>query len=138
MIAVTAAIIINDEGKVLVCRRPENPGKLYGGLWEFPGGKIERGETPRECLERELYEELGVKAEVGKVYDVVCDWGEKEILLIFMLVRIVSGEITPAEHSEVRFAAPSELNGLGFCPSDTFIASKLAKEDFGRLYKWNS
>lgn len=137
MIAVTAAIIINEDG-ILICRRPERPGKLYGGLWEFPGGKIERGETPKECLERELFEELGVRAEAGKVYDAVCDWGEKDILIIFMLVRIVSGEITPAEHSEVRSVEPSELSGYQFCPSDTFIASKLAKEDIGRLKIWNS
>ncbi|EAX47152.1 NUDIX hydrolase [Thermosinus carboxydivorans Nor1] len=66
---VTAAIIIND-GKVLIAQRAEN--QKLAGKWEFPGGKIESGETPEECLIREINEELGINIEVndffGKVY----------------------------------------------------------------------
>lgn len=127
MIAVTAAIIEQD-GRILICRRPIKEGKLYGGLWEFPGGKIERGESPKECLERELREELNINTEAGEVFDVRCDWGEKDILLIFMRVKIVSGTLSPNEHSEVRFVRPDELPEYEFCPSDTRVADKLARE----------
>ena len=123
MTAVTAAIIIKDE-KILICRRPEN--KSLGGKWEFPGGKIERGETPRECLRRELKEELSIDAEIGDCFDVLTFYGDRDIILSFFYVNIVSGEITPTEHSDVRFVDRKELLSFDLCPSDTEIARRLA------------
>ena len=63
MIKVTAAIIV-DSGKVFIAKR-KPPGRMPG-MWEFPGGKIEEGETPEQCLKRELHEELGIDAAIGR------------------------------------------------------------------------
>ena len=57
-VLVAAAALIDADGRVLICQRPQ--GKQLAGLWEFPGGKVELGETPEECLIRELQEELGI------------------------------------------------------------------------------
>ena len=59
LLLVAAAALIDADGRVLICQRPE--GKSLAGLWEFPGGKVETGETPEECLIRELDEELSIK-----------------------------------------------------------------------------
>src|SRR5262244_3201578 len=59
MLLVAAAALVDADGRVLICQRPE--GKQLAGLWEFPGGKVEPGETPEDCLIRELEEELGIK-----------------------------------------------------------------------------
>jgi len=68
MIRVVAAIIEQD-GRVLICQR--NAGKPFGGKWEFPGGKMRPSETPRQALERELYEELGAAAKIGNLLQVM-------------------------------------------------------------------
>ncbi len=65
---VTAAIL-RDAGKVLITRRPE--GRPYAGMWEFPGGKMDGGETPQDCLRREIVEELDLRIEVGSIFEAV-------------------------------------------------------------------
>lgn len=69
-ITVVAAVIRNARGQVLIARRPDTH-KVAGGLWEFPGGKVEAGESPKEALKREIREELGVDIKVGELIDVV-------------------------------------------------------------------
>ena len=66
MTRVVMGLLFNDSGRILIARR--NPSKRYGGLWEFPGGKIEAGETIEEALEREIMEELDAPIMVGRVY----------------------------------------------------------------------
>ncbi|MCB0378225.1 MAG: 8-oxo-dGTP diphosphatase MutT [Bdellovibrionales bacterium] len=103
---VTAMIRKGDH--VLVGKRPE--GHTLAGQWEFPGGKIEIGESPEEALARELQEELGIEAEVGEI-QLACthSYPEVGILLVFFEVRFWKGEPKPVHHTELKWILPEEL-----------------------------
>lgn len=93
---------------ILVGRRPE--GHSLGGLWEFPGGKIERGESPEKALIRELNEELGIEAEVGQLkLSHTHSYGDVNILILFFEVRFWKGEVQPKHHVELAWIKPKEL-----------------------------
>ena len=121
MLAVVAGVI-RRAGRYLVYRRPE--GKLLAGKWEFPGGKLEQGESPEAALERELMEELGVRVRVGRVLDAIrrTDQG-KDVLLLFYECE-TDDEPEALEHGLVRFAAPEELAALDFSPRDHAFLSR--------------
>src|SRR5512135_13956 len=105
---VTAAVIERD-GRVLVARR--GPGQRFAGLWEFPGGKLEDGETPRSGLERELGEELGIRVRAGRFLCAVPYQGPALSLelLVFRAV-LISGELRPVDHDQVRWLRPAEMD----------------------------
>ncbi len=116
MIAVVAAVV-RREGRVMICqRRPE----VHNGLkWEFPGGKIEPGESPEDALERELYEELALRAEVGRVIDAVhYRYPEREVLVLFYDCRIAAGEPEAVDCNAVVWARPEALSGYDFAGAD--------------------
>lgn len=116
-IDVVAGLITDDDGRLLACRRP--PHKHLGGLWEFPGGKVEPGETHAAALVRELQEELGVTVETGAVLaPVIHDYGRGPIRLIPLLCRIVQGKPHPHEHSELRWCSAGELRTLDLAAAD--------------------
>ena len=122
-ITVTAGIMERD-GKILVAQR--RPGKHMGGKWEFPGGKVEPGETPRETLARELEEELAVRAEVGGF---LCStaWDGDGLSLELLVYRVLSleGEPVLREHQEIRWVAPSALAALDLADSDRKVVETL-------------
>lgn len=103
--------ILRKGSLVLVGQRPE--GHTLAGQWEFPGGKIELGEQPKEALQRELFEELGIKAEIG---DLRMTWThsypEVGILLLFFEVQFWKGEPKPVHHTELRWVTFEELEKL--------------------------
>ncbi len=108
---VTAAVIRRD-GKVLLAQRPQNG--LLGGLWEFPGGKQEPGESLPDCLAREIREELGAEIEVGKaVGEFRHAYTHFRITLHAFECRLIEGEPRPVEAQDVRWV---ELSGLGDFP----------------------
>lgn len=120
---VTAAILIRD-GNVLIAKR--KPGKRLASFWEFPGGKIEEGETPEECLKREMKEELGIDINVGQYF------GENVYHYEFGTVRLMGfwasmkgGVITPRVHDEVRWVTPDNLDQFIFTPADLPFVKKL-------------
>ena len=116
MIDVTAAIIVQS-GKVLAARR--KPGKHLSGYWEFPGGKIEKGESPEECLVRELSEELGIEVRVNAfIGESKFDYGNKYIRLLAYKVEHVSGDFKLLDHDEIRWLAMCELDDLEWAPAD--------------------
>lgn len=116
MIEVTAAVIA-DKDRFLICRRPME--KSQGGLWEFPGGKIEPGETAEECIIRECREELGVEIMVtGKLADVIYEYPDKTVHLQFFKANIEAGELTLIEHMEFAMITPEETGKYTFCPAD--------------------
>ena len=122
---VTAAVIEKD-GKILIAQRRK--GSTLGGKWEFPGGKVEPGETAEACLKRELKEEFDVESEVGKFiiasrfrYCLV------PIELLAYRVKHLSGEFKVNEHEEIRWVDPTELGSYDFMPADKPIVKLLAK-----------
>jgi 8-oxo-dGTP diphosphatase len=124
MIAVTAGILRRD-GRILICRRPE--GKRLAGVWEFPGGKMEPGETPEECLRRELREELGFDARIGTIFDARIEREFREFIILYYDVEIASGEPRALEHAEARYVTAEELCLYRFASSDAGVAEKLAR-----------
>lgn len=123
MIRVVAGLIEDDQGRLLACRRPE--GKHLAGKWEFPGGKIEAGESPARALVRELQEELAVTVDVGKALTpVVHDYGRGPIELIPLRCRIASGCLHAREHSELRWCTAEELTRLDLAAADLPILAE--------------
>jgi A/G-specific adenine glycosylase len=123
---VTAAVLRRD-GAVLIARRPESG--LLGGLWEFPGGKVEPGEELPACLQREIREELGMEIAVGALIGVFRHaYTHFRITLHAFECRIVSGSPQPLEASELRWALPADLHQFPMGKIDRQIAKKLAGE----------
>lgn len=116
MIDVTAAIIIKN-GCVFAARK--KPGLHLAGCWEFPGGKVEQGESPEECLARELFEEFGVRCRVGAFLgDSTYDYGDKVIRLLGFRVIHQSGTFVPRDHDQVAWFSPNRLSELRWAPAD--------------------
>jgi 8-oxo-dGTP pyrophosphatase MutT (NUDIX family) len=114
VIRVIAAVISRGD-ELLVCQRPLD--KRHGGLWEFPGGKCEPGESDADAARRELHEELGVDViDVGEGEFAVADAGSP-FLIVFAPVRI-KGEPTCHEHIGLTWGKPSDLLRLPLAPSD--------------------
>jgi 8-oxo-dGTP diphosphatase len=121
MIEVTAAVIIRN-GEFLICQRPK--GKSCELLWEFPGGKIEPGETGEQCIIRECQEELGVTLNVlKKLTDVTYDYPDRTVHLHFYITEIIAGELTRKEHNAFAWVTPDEINKYQFCPADAKMLS---------------
>jgi 8-oxo-dGTP diphosphatase len=123
---VTAAIM-EENGRVFIARR--RGGKHLAGKWEFPGGKIELGETPEQCLERELIEELNVRVSVGELLCSVRFQSEPvELELMAFRVTRLSGEPMLREHDDARWVKPSELLSYDLAGSDRKVVVKLFGE----------
>ncbi|HSN56796.1 MAG TPA: (deoxy)nucleoside triphosphate pyrophosphohydrolase [Candidatus Sulfomarinibacteraceae bacterium] len=125
-VVVVAAVVRGADGRVLLTRRPE--GSHMGGLWEFPGGKVEHGESPAAALERELAEELGVRARVGRPFTfAVHDEPGLRILLLFYETVLVDGTPRPLEGQELAWVAPHELVEYPMPPADDGLVELLAR-----------
>ena len=130
MIHVVAAVMVKG-GAVLVAQRAA--GGRQGGLWEFPGGKVEAGEAPEAALQRELHEELGVDVVVGdclgrEVHE--DDRGRFEIA--FYRVGEWRGEPVPHEHDAIAWVAQEGLSDYAFAPADRgFVDGLAATPDWG-------
>lgn len=130
---VTAAIIEHD-ARVLVTKRPATGRQ--GGMWEFPGGKLEPGESPAQALERELLEELDLPVTVGTIFDVVYhryDWGP--ILLLAYRCHPAHLHIHNLQVAEHRWLEPRKLEDLPFLPADGPLVARLVAEASGSLPK---
>lgn len=122
---VTAAVIFQD-GKVLVARRA--PGFRHAGVWEFPGGKIEPGESPESCLARELAEEFGIATRVGGLVirsDYAYDFATVRIHAY--RVEWLSGEMTPRDHDAIEWVCPEALLTMDLLPADIPIARRITE-----------
>lgn len=109
--------IIEHEDRVLACLRP--PEKHLGGLWEFPGGKVEPDESRETALVRELVEELHIHVRITQALTPV-EWADRHVRIRLhpFLCQLVSGTPHPAEHSEIRWCNPSELPHLPWAEAD--------------------
>jgi 8-oxo-dGTP diphosphatase len=122
-IDVSAALVFR-EGKLLITLRCAEAH--LGGLWEFPGGKREPGETFEACLARELREELGVEVEVGRLFEAVTHaYPEKTVHLKFFLCRLSAGVPQPLGCAALRWVAARELKDFAFPAADAVLLEKL-------------
>jgi mutator protein MutT len=123
---VTAAVIEDGE-RILIAKRPAQGA--FPSLWEFPGGKIEAGESPEEALARELREELRIEVRVGKIYDVVFHrYDLFSVLLLFYRCEIVEGSPKACGCELVRWVPRTALSSYEFLPADRAIIHRLAFE----------
>jgi mutator protein MutT len=115
-ILVSGAVIIH-QSQILMAKRL--PFGREANKWEFPGGKVELGEDPRSCLERELKEELGILVTVDRVLDVVSEVNnDQHLVLIYFHSRIRDGEPAPLQCQEVKWINPEEIDMLDKSPAD--------------------
>ena len=122
---VVAALILKDD-KILACQRTRH--QVMPLKWEFPGGKIEEGEQPRDAMRRELEEELGIEATVGdEVARIVHEYpGGGSVELRFYVVRSYKGELENRIFREIRWVDRSELTTLDFLEADLTLVRDLA------------
>ena len=125
---IVAAGVIVEGGRILLSRRKE--GSHLEGRWEFPGGKAEPGEDPRDAVRRELEEELGILVDVGEIADVTFhryDEADKAVLLLFFFAtrRADSPEPRAIDVAEVTWAEPEALDPDAFPPADIAILAKV-------------
>ena len=124
MLTVAVGILIDDGGRVLITRREKSAHQ--GGLWEFPGGKVEPGETIAEALSRELQEELGVSVEAAEPFMVIDhDYGDKQVRLDVYHVTRWQGEAKGLEGQPLAWKLPVELIGWPFPAANTPILERL-------------
>jgi len=126
LLVVAACALVDRDGRVLIARRPE--GKAMAGLWEFPGGKVESGETPEAAVVRELREELGVEpcerclqpfAFASHAYD------DFHLLMPFYVCRQWDGFATPREGQKLAWVRPVRLSDYAMAPADEPLAAEL-------------
>jgi 8-oxo-dGTP diphosphatase len=124
VVEVVAALIQDDEGRYLITRR--RGGSHLAGMWEFPGGKREPGESLEEALRRELIEELSATFSVGeKVETVTWPYAERTVVLHFYRCRFESGTIEPCEQQAMEWVEPARLAELQFPPADRELIARL-------------
>jgi mutator protein MutT len=118
------AVIWNQEGKILIDKRRQ--GGQLGGLWEFPGGKLEPGETIEECIEREIIEELGIKIKVGdRLITIEHDYTNFHITLNVYHCYHTSGTPQPIESDEIRWVTLDEIDQFPFPKANEQIIAAL-------------
>jgi 8-oxo-dGTP diphosphatase len=116
VIEVVAAVMQKD-GKYMIARR--RPGKHLAGYWEFPGGKIEEGETPEESLQREMQEEFGVHAEIGDYLgDSVHDYGSKIVRLMAYKATVEEDIHQSTDHDLIEWVECSRMSSYQLAPAD--------------------
>jgi 8-oxo-dGTP diphosphatase len=122
-VEVSAALIFRD-GKLLIAQR--HAASHLGGLWEFPGGKLEPGETFEQCLVREIREELGVKISVGELFEEVSHtYPEKSVHLQFFICQLLRGEPQPLDCAALKWISRSELADHQFPAADAQLLKRL-------------
>lgn len=126
MVEVVAALIKRGD-KFLICQRPRN--KARGLLWEFVGGKVEKGESKKQALMRECKEELNIILDVGDVFiDVTHEYPDITVHLTLFNAVIAEGEPQLTEHNDMKWITATEIPNYEFCPADKVILQKLTKE----------
>ena len=126
-IRVVAAIIkaVNEKGENIIFATQRGYGEFKGG-WEFPGGKIEEGETPREALKREIREELDTEIAVGNLIDTIeYDYPNFHLSMDCFLAEIVSGDLVLKEHEAAKWLTKDELDSVDWLPADITLIDKI-------------
>ncbi|HHW30796.1 MAG TPA: 8-oxo-dGTP diphosphatase MutT [Clostridiaceae bacterium] len=123
---VTAAIIRQDN-KVLIAQRAADDE--CGLLWEFPGGKLEEGETPEECITREIKEELNLDVEVIDIFTTsIYRYNSQDIKFTVFNVRLIGGNLRLNVHNQVKWVDINQLKNYNFMPADIEFVEKLVRD----------
>ena len=128
LLPVVAAALIDAQGRVLLQQRP--PGKAMAGLWEFPGGKVERGESPEAALIRELDEELRIAVDPPALAPLAfasAALGERHLLLLLYVVDCWTGEPRAIEATALAWVHPRDMRALAMPPADVPLVEALAR-----------
>jgi 8-oxo-dGTP diphosphatase len=128
LVLVAACVLLDGEGRILIAKRPE--GRSLAGLWEFPGGKVEPGESPEHALIRELAEELGIDiaaADLTPLTFASHDYPDFHLLMPLFLCRRWRGTVAPHEGQELLWVKPDTLHLYDMPPADTPL--KIALRD---------
>lgn len=126
-IRVVAAVIkaTNDNGEKIIFATERGYGEFKGG-WEFPGGKIEPGETPQQALCREIMEELDTKIQVGGLIDTIeYDYPAFHLSMDCFWCEVVSGNLVLKEHEAARWLTSDELDNVEWLPADVTLIDKI-------------
>jgi len=118
------AALIWDNDRFMICQRPA--GKKRALLWEFVGGKVEKGESQKDALIRECREELGVTVKPNDIFmEVIHKYPDITVKLILFNAVIAEGEPKKLEHNDIRWIKVSQIDDYDFCPADTEILARL-------------
>ncbi|HEY2662433.1 MAG TPA: (deoxy)nucleoside triphosphate pyrophosphohydrolase [Caulobacteraceae bacterium] len=126
MLLVAAAALVDMDGRVLICKRPQ--GKQLAGLWEFPGGKLEPGESPEACLIRELEEELGVRVSNACLAPFVFAshaYDSFHLIMPLFLCRRWDGVVQAVEHEAIAWVKPNQMGDYPMPPADAPLVAWL-------------
>ena len=124
-IHVVAAIIRDESGRIFATQRGYGP---YKDGWEFPGGKVEAGETPEEAMKREIREELDAEIEVGESAGrIEYDYPEFHLSMDCFFCVLLSGSLTLKEHEAAKWLTPEELDSVAWLPADLSLIDSLQK-----------
>ena len=129
-IRVVAAIIkaVNDKNEPIIFATERGYGEFKGG-WEFPGGKIEEGETPEEALAREIREELDTEISVGRLIDTIeYDYPKFHLSMDCFFCKIIEGDLVLKEHEAARWLTKDELREVDWLPADITIIDEIEQE----------
>lgn len=121
---VVAAIIENNDGDILIAKR--NSKKSQGGLWEFPGGKIEKNESADDAIKREIKEELNIDIEINKwLIEKRHEYPEKTINLILCSAKWIGGELELSEHEDSKWIKKEDIFNFQFADADKEIINEI-------------
>jgi 8-oxo-dGTP diphosphatase len=124
VVEVAAGLIRDERGRYLITQRRQ--GSHLAGKWEFPGGKLEAGETPAAGLRRELTEELSATFTIGDLVETVrWEYPDRTVTLHFFDCRLERGEIVPTENQGMTWVPPGELSRYDFPPADRELIRRL-------------
>ncbi|MFR5487165.1 8-oxo-dGTP diphosphatase MutT [Eubacterium sp.] len=129
-VRVVAAVIksTNENKEPIIFATQRGYGDFKGG-WEFPGGKIEEGETPEQALKREIMEELDTEISVGELIDTIeYDYPQFHLSMDCFWCKIVSGNLVLKEHEAARWLTKKQLNNVKWLPADVTLIEKIGKE----------
>ena len=126
LLIVAACALLDADGRVLIAERP--PGKAMAGLWEFPGGKVEQGETPEQTLIRELLEELGIvvrEACLAPLTFASHAYADFHLLMPLYVCRRWEGTVTARHHTKLAWVRPNKLRDYPMPPADEPLIAHL-------------
>ena len=126
LLLVAACALVDADGRVLIAQRPQ--GKQLAGLWEFPGGKVEAGETPEECLVRELREEIGIETKIPCLAPLTFashGYDDFHLLMPLYVCRRFEGIAVPKEGQTLKWVRPRQMRDYPMPPADTPLVSVL-------------